>query len=260
MGGGWAYLGKVILCLVQAALYALKVRFMLSLPLPLTTQLTRCQVGGNLFVDTAEPYELLGDVLLTIGWVLSPLLQAPPPSLQRCALRANSGRHTLSSSTSSKPRQAYAAVIAMMEHSRGVPQTWVMRGWWLMAFVLASVRLQTAVVLIEHVRPLLSPRARSLSLSAGADDAPIVGAGTHVRCAAAGGWWLVVPFVGSRTGGSGTLWSSLCSSRSAGRCAYWAFGSTTHPCCASTSASSSSTLAARQSPPTRPSCPTKMTA
>lgn len=94
MGGGWAYLGKVILCLVQAALYALK-------------------VGGNLFVDTAEPYELLGDVLLTIGW-------------------------------------AYAAVIAMMEHSRGVPQTWVMRGWWLMAFVLASVRLQTAVVLIEH--------------------------------------------------------------------------------------------------------------
>jgi hypothetical protein len=188
--------------------------------------------------------------------VLLPLLQAP--TSQSCALGANG--HTLSStSTTSNPRQAYAAVIAMMEHSRGVPQTWVMRGWWLMAFVLASVRLQTAVVLIEHVHSLLSPL--SLSLSAGADLmhrlwAPVRMYNALVVVVVV----VVVPFVGSRTGGSGTLWSSLCSLRSAGRCAYWAFGSTSRPCCASTNASSSSTLAARQSPPTRPSCPTKTTA
>lgn len=40
-----------------------------------------------------------------------------------------------------------------MEHSRGVPQTWVMQGWWLLAFILASVRLQSVVVLIENVQP-----------------------------------------------------------------------------------------------------------
>lgn len=39
-----------------------------------------------------------------------------------------------------------------MEYSRGVPQTWVMQGWWLLAFILASMRLQTAVVMIENVR------------------------------------------------------------------------------------------------------------
>ncbi len=48
--------------------------------------------------------------------------------------------------------------IYVMEYSRGLPHSWVLRMWWLFAFMLASVRLQTVVVLIEHVPncPILS--------------------------------------------------------------------------------------------------------
>jgi hypothetical protein len=48
--------------------------------------------------------------------------------------------------------QIYASVIYMVEYSHGLPNTWVLRGWWLLAFVLGAVRLQSVVVLIEDVR------------------------------------------------------------------------------------------------------------
>jgi uncharacterized membrane protein len=47
--------------------------------------------------------------------------------------------------------QIYASAIYMVEYSRGLPNTWVLRGWWLLAFIFGAVRLQTVVVLIEDV-------------------------------------------------------------------------------------------------------------
>lgn len=89
----WVFVAKFLVCLAVAGI-AVSRTFI------------------TLFIDSAEPYELLSDGMIAAGWI-------------------------------------YASAIYMVEYSRGLPNNWVLRGWWLLAFIFGAVRLQTVVVLIE---------------------------------------------------------------------------------------------------------------
>ena len=92
------------------------------------------RMAAHLILDTPQPYQLFSDSIICTAWV-----------------SADAFNYIKIINLMPLPAQMFSAILLVLEFDRGLAECWILRSWWVLAYILAAAKLQTVVVFMEQV-------------------------------------------------------------------------------------------------------------